>query len=78
MKKALIVRGGWVGHEPVEVSEVFAQILREENFEVEITETLDVYLDQEKLNGLHLIVPLWTMGSITKKQTPRKFGSKNR
>jgi len=34
MRKALIVRGGWDGHQPVEVSERFARILRNEGFEV--------------------------------------------
>ena len=28
-RKALIVQGGWEGHEPVEVSEIFRQVLTE-------------------------------------------------
>ena len=44
-RKALIVRGGWDGHQPVEVSELFRDILVEEGFEVEISETLDAFLD---------------------------------
>ena len=67
-KKALIVRGGWDGHQPVEVSELFRNMLVEEDFEVEIAETLDAFLDVEKLRSLHLIVPVWTMGQITKEQ----------
>jgi hypothetical protein len=67
-KKALIVRGGWDGHEPVEVSEVFQTMLQESGFEVEISETLDTLLDEEKLASLHLFVPLWTMGKISKEQ----------
>ncbi len=63
-KKALIVRGGWEGHQPVEVSELFYSILIEEGFEVEISETLDAFLDVEKLKSLHLIIPIWTMGKI--------------
>ena len=69
MKKALIVRGGWDGHEPMLVSERFAKLLREHDFEVEISDTLDSFLDYEKLRGLDLIIPLWTMGSITREQT---------
>ncbi len=65
---ALIVRGGWDGHEPVMVSEIFGKLLEENGFTVEISETLDSLLDQEKLDKLHLIVPLWTMGKITKEQ----------
>ena len=30
MRKALIVWGGWDGHQPKEVGEIFADILREE------------------------------------------------
>lgn len=65
---ALIVRGGWDGHEPQQVSEVFASVLRGEGFEVEISDTLDSFLDTQKLKGLDLIVPVWTMGEITKQQ----------
>lgn len=67
-KKALIVQGGWDGHEPVQVSEVFAGILREEGFEVEVSDTLDSFKDEEKLLGLNLIVPIWTMGEISDEQ----------
>jgi len=68
MRQALIVRGGWKGHEPVEVSELFAEILRKEAFEVEISETLDAFLDEKKLRTLDLIVPIWTMGKLAKEQ----------
>ncbi|NMB44921.1 MAG: hypothetical protein GX998_00750, partial [Firmicutes bacterium] len=65
---ALIVRGGWDGHQPIEVSELFKEILVEEGFEVEVSETLDAFLDGDKLKALHLIVPVWTMGKITREQ----------
>lgn len=67
-KKALIVQGGWEGHEPVQVSEIFGNVLKEEGFEVEISDTLDAFLDAKKLMGLDLIVPHWTMGVITPEQ----------
>ena len=69
MRKALIVQGGWQGHEPVQVSEIFARVLREEGFDVTVSDTLDSLLDMEYLNGLHLLVPAWTMGTITKDQS---------
>lgn len=68
MRKALIVQGGWDGHEPVLVSEVFAKLLKNEGFEVEISDTLDAFLDADKLKALHLIVPVWTMGKISREQ----------
>lgn len=67
-KKALIVWGGWNGHEPKQVSEIFADILVKEGFEVEVSDTLDSFKDAEKLMGLNLIVPVWTMGEISKEQ----------
>jgi type 1 glutamine amidotransferase len=68
VKKALIVQGGWDGHQPKEVADLFAGILGKEQFEVEVSDTLDSLLDGEKLLGLNLIVLVWTMGSITKEQ----------
>ncbi|MBO0587354.1 ThuA domain-containing protein [Sporosarcina sp. E16_8] len=63
-KKALIVYGGWDGHEPKEVADIFKGILEKENFDVEMSDTLDAYGDVKKLKGLDLIVPHWTMGEI--------------
>ena len=68
MRKALIIQGGWAGHEPVQVADVFARVLREEGFEVKISDTLDTLLDKEYLQSLHLFVPQWTMGTITPEQ----------
>ncbi|MGI6082783.1 MAG: ThuA domain-containing protein [Limnochordia bacterium] len=68
MQKALIVYGGWKGHEPDLVAETFRQILVELGFSVELSDTLDAFLDADKLMGLNLIVPVWTMGKITNEQ----------
>lgn len=67
MKKALIVWGGWDGHEPKLVAERFARTLREENFEVTVSDTLDILTEMD-LKTLDLIVPIWTMGTITNEQ----------
>ena len=68
MKKALIFWGGWDGHEPKQVAEIFRKALAENDFEVEVSDTLDCLLDENKLMGLDLIVPEWTMGTIKKEQ----------
>ena len=68
MKKALIVWGGWAGHEPKQCTDVFAPVLQSSGFDVEISDTLDVFLDREKMASLSLIVPVWTMGAITGEQ----------
>ncbi len=68
MLKALIVYGGWDGHHPKEISELFREILVEEGFEVEMSQTLDSFNDEQVLKQLDLIVPIWTMGEITNEQ----------
>ncbi|MHC4718819.1 MAG: ThuA domain-containing protein, partial [Planctomycetota bacterium] len=35
-KKALIVWGGWDGHEPEQVADIFAAQLRKHEFDVEV------------------------------------------
>ena len=64
-KKALVVWGGWDGHTPEPSVKVFIPWLEKQGFEVEVSTTLDAYLDVEKLKGLSLIVQCWTMGKIT-------------
>jgi hypothetical protein len=68
MKKSIIVWGGWDGHEPKLCADLFAPVLRNEGYEVEVFDTLDVYLNKEKMAALDLIVPVWTMGTITREQ----------
>jgi type 1 glutamine amidotransferase len=68
MRKALIVQGGWQGHEPAQVAEIFRRMLEGEGFEVEVSDTLDAFRDEGKLMGLDLIVPIWTMGEILPEQ----------
>jgi len=68
MKSALMVWGGWEGHEPKQCVDIFAPFLREQGYEVMISDTLDAYLDAERMHSLDLIVPVWTMGTITPEQ----------
>ena len=67
-KTALIVWGGWNGHQPEEVAAIYADALKNHGFDVEVANTLDAYLDGDKLKALDLIVPVWTMGKITNEQ----------
>ncbi len=67
-KKALMVWGGWDGHEPNQCVDIYAPYLREQGYEVEISDSLDAYLDESKMLALDLIVPVWTMGTITPEQ----------
>lgn len=67
-KKALIVWGGWDGHQPHLVAEVYRRVLTEDGFSVEVSDTLEAFKDQAKLLDLNLIVPHWTMGKIIAEQ----------
>jgi hypothetical protein len=67
-KRALICYGGWEGHTPKQSSELFANILKNEGYDAEISATLDSYLDLDALKSLNLIVPVWTMSTITNAQ----------
>ena len=62
MKKALIVYGGWDGHDPEGVAKVFSDILCQEGFDVTMSDTLDTF--QGDLRIYDLIVPVWTMGTL--------------
>jgi len=68
MKSALIVWGGWPGHEPRPVAALFARELRARGVAVDVADTLDAFLDTDRLARLDLIVPIWTMGTITSEQ----------
>lgn len=63
MKKALIVYGGWEGHDPKGVADVFKDILEKEGFSVELSDTLDAFMGE--LTAYDLIVPVWTMGELS-------------
>jgi type 1 glutamine amidotransferase len=68
-KSVLVVWGGWDGHEPKQCVDIFAPWLEEQGFDVEISHTLDSYLDEENLTSKDLIVQTVTM-------IPEKEGSK--
>ncbi|MBM6900983.1 ThuA domain-containing protein, partial [Gemmiger formicilis] len=64
MKKALILQGGWDGHEPQLTSKRFAGLLEKHGYACTISDTLDVLGDLDRLMDLDLIVACWTMGEI--------------
>ncbi len=66
MTRALITWGGWMGHEPDKVAEIFRALLTSEGFQVEVYNTLDCFADVDHLKTLDLIVPIWTMSQIDK------------
>lgn len=68
MKKALMVWGGWEGHQPKETVSRFAPFLKERGFDVRIEDKMDVYTETDYMQSLSLIVPCVTMSQIGKDQ----------
>ncbi len=67
-KTALINWGGWDGHEPEACANLFADLLRENDFEVKVVSDLEVYTDEAYMQSLDLVVPVWTMSDISDEQ----------
>lgn len=65
--KALVVYGGWDGHQPKEVAAIYTSMLERNGFAVTVSDTLDAYATED-LSTYRLIVPIWTMGTITPEQ----------
>ncbi|MFJ4159748.1 ThuA domain-containing protein [Microbacterium testaceum] len=61
-RTALIVRGGWDGHHPVQTTEMFLPFLRDNGFEVRIEESPRVYADADAMTRVDLVVQTVTMG----------------
>ena len=68
MKKALVIWGGWNGHEPQQTTSLAAELLRAEGFEVDVRDSMDIYKDAEAMKTFDLVVPCWTMGQIVAEQ----------
>ncbi len=66
-KQALVVWGGWAGHEPDKGAEIVAGMLREEGFEVFVENTTEAFADPG-IHDLSLIVPIYTMSTIEKEE----------
>lgn len=66
MKKALVVRGGWDGHQPVETTNVFIPYLKSHGYEVRVEESPKVYLERDYMLSLDLIQQTNTMSTIEK------------
>ena len=64
-RHALVVRGGWEGHRPVEATELFLPFLREHGFDVRVEEGNAVYADREAMDRADLVVQSMTMSGIS-------------
>jgi len=63
-RAALVVRGGWFGHEPVEATDMFIPYLEQNEFQVRVEESPGVYADRDYMAGVDLIMQCMTMSTI--------------
>ncbi|HEY4948279.1 MAG TPA: ThuA domain-containing protein [Acidimicrobiales bacterium] len=64
-RTALVVRGGWDGHSPVDATNLFVPFLEEHGFEVRIEESNEVYADEPLMLRTDLVVQSVTMSEIS-------------
>jgi len=68
MKRALVVRGGWDGHQPVETTNIFIPYLTSHGYDVTVEESPAIYADKEFMSSVDLIQQTNTMNTIEKEQ----------
>jgi type 1 glutamine amidotransferase len=67
-RRAVVVRGGWEGHVPVEATQRFIPFLEHEGFDVTVHDDLDVYTDAAELARTDLVLQCYTQGTATNEQ----------
>src|SRR5229473_3051701 len=65
MRKAMIVWGGWPGHDPDLCASLIRGWLKQEGFDVRIETTTAAFADPA-IHDLSLIIPIYTMSKIEK------------
>ncbi|MGI3901113.1 MAG: ThuA domain-containing protein [Janthinobacterium lividum] len=67
MREALIVWGGWSGHEPEQCAAVISEILEAEGFKTYVENATEAFADPG-IADMSLIVPIVTMSKIEKEE----------
>ena len=63
MRSALIVYGGWAGHDPEECAAIYRRWLHEDGFSVRMATETSAFADPS-IHDLSLIIPIFTMSKI--------------
>ncbi|MHC4562168.1 MAG: ThuA domain-containing protein [Planctomycetota bacterium] len=66
--KALILWGGWDGHEPGPVADVLESELKAKGLEVVKENSLDPLTDAKLMKTVDVVSPCWTMGEMSDEQ----------
>lgn len=67
-ERALVLWGGYPGHQPKEAVERFVPFLADAGFEVIVEDSLEVYADASVMSPLAVILQNWTTGELTAEQ----------
>jgi type 1 glutamine amidotransferase len=67
-RRALIIRGGWAGHEPVEATDLFIPYLEEQGFAIRVEDSPAPYADAGLMAGIDLVVQCMTMSAIGREE----------
>ena len=67
-RKILYTWGGWTGHEPEQSIALFKPWLESKGATVEVFNSLDPYADAEYMQGIDLVIQIFTMSEITREQ----------
>jgi type 1 glutamine amidotransferase len=63
--EGLILCGGWEGHDPVRIADIFRSLLVAHGLQVRVAEDLTVLDDRDMLSRLRILVPVWTGGELS-------------
>jgi uncharacterized protein len=67
-RRALVVRGGWEGHSPVEATDMFLPFLEKHGFTVDVHDSPAAYDDADALLATDLVLQCYTQGEATDQQ----------
>ncbi|MFK3980627.1 ThuA domain-containing protein [Micromonospora sp. NPDC050397] len=67
-RRALVVRGGWEGHRPVEATELFIPFLERGGYAVRVEGSTEIYADAAEMAATDLVVQCVTMSQISTEQ----------
>jgi type 1 glutamine amidotransferase len=64
-RQAVVVRGGWEGHKPIEATDRFIPFLKEHGYDVAVFDGPEVYTDADRLADTDLVLQCYTQGTAT-------------
>ncbi|MCW5722931.1 MAG: ThuA domain-containing protein [Devosia sp.] len=74
MRSALIVYGGWEGHDPEECAAIYRRWLHEDGFSVRMATETSAFADPS-IKDLSLIIPIFTMSKISAEEAENLTGA---